>query len=103
MSIAGGCDVGSATTKVVIMTHRRILGSAIVKSRPKPAESAQAAMQEALAAAGIAMGDIDCCIGTGYGREKISFVQDVKSEVSCHGKGALWLLPSAKTVIDIGG
>lgn len=49
------------------------------------------------------MNDIAYCIGTGYGREKISFVQDVKSEVSCHGKGATWMLPSVKTIIDIGG
>lgn len=103
MSIVAGCDVGSLTSKAVIMEHRRILGSAIIKSRPKPAESAELVMQEALDAAGIYMNDIAYCIGTGYGREKISFVQDVKSEVSCHGKGATWMLPSVKTIIDIGG
>ena len=103
MTIVAGCDVGSLTSKTVIMNNLRILGSAIIKSKPRPEESAEAAMQGALAAAGIHMHDIAYCIGTGYGREKISFVQDVKSEVSCHGKGALWLLPSARTVIDIGG
>ena len=103
MTIVAGCDVGSLTSKAVIMKNQRILGNAIIKSKPRPKESADAAMQRALAAAGLAMDDIEYCIGTGYGQEKISFVQDVKSEVSCHGKGALWLLPSAETVIDIGG
>ena len=103
MTIAAGCDVGSLTSKAVIMKHGRILGSAIIKSRPKPKESAEVVMQGALDTAGLKMHDIAYCTGTGYGRDKISFVRDIKSEISCHGKGALWLLPSAKTVIDIGG
>jgi predicted CoA-substrate-specific enzyme activase len=60
-------------------------------------------MEEALSAAGVSMDEIQYCIGTGYGKEKIPFVNEVVSEISCHGKGASWLLPSAQTVIDIGG
>lgn len=103
MTIAAGCDVGSLTTKAVIMKNRRILGSAIIKSRPRPEDSAETVMAAALKTAGLRPEDVVYCIGTGYGREKISFVQDLKSEISCHGKGAQWLLPSAQTVIDIGG
>ena len=103
MTIVAGCDVGSLTSKAVIMKNRRIVGSAIIKSRPRPENSAGAVMAAALEAAGLQMGEIGYCIGTGYGRENIPFVQDLKSEISCHGKGARWLLPSAKTVIDIGG
>jgi predicted CoA-substrate-specific enzyme activase len=103
MTIVAGCDVGSLTSKAVIMTYGRILGSAIIKSRPKPKESAEIVMRAALDTAGLRMDDIAHCTGTGYGREKISFVRDIKSEISCHGKGAQWLLPSVKTIIDIGG
>jgi predicted CoA-substrate-specific enzyme activase len=49
------------------------------------------------------MDELGYCIGTGYGRDKIPFVNEVKSEISCHGKGARWLLSSVRTVIDIGG
>jgi predicted CoA-substrate-specific enzyme activase len=103
MSIVAGCDVGSLTSKAVIMKNRKIVGSHIIKSKPQPQDSADAAMAGALSAAGVAAAEIEYCIGTGYGREKIPFVNDVKSEISCHGKGACWLLPSAQTVIDIGG
>ncbi len=103
MTFIAGCDVGSLTSKVVIMKHGRIMGSAIIKSRPKPKESAEVVMQRALDAAKMDLEDIAYCTGTGYGREKISFVRDIKSEISCHGKGARWLLPSVKTIIDIGG
>ena len=98
-----GCDVGSLTSKAVIMKNRRIIGSHVIKSKPKPQESAQAVMEGALAAAGLSMQDINYCIGTGYGREKIPFIDEAVSEISCHGIGARWLLPTVETVIDIGG
>jgi predicted CoA-substrate-specific enzyme activase len=103
MSIVAGCDVGSLTAKAVVMKEGKIIGQSIIKSKPRPQDSAAAAMAEALAAAGFVMADIEYCIGTGYGQEKIAFAREVKSEISCHGKGAHWLLPSARTVIDIGG
>jgi len=103
MSIVAGCDVGSLTSKAVIMKNGRIVGSHIIKSKPRPSDSADAAMDGAMAAAGVSKADIDYCIGTGYGREKIAFIDESVSEISCHGKGAHWLLPTARTVIDIGG
>lgn len=103
MSFVVGCDVGSLTTKAVIMNKRRIAGTAIIKSGPRPVQSAGEVMEKVCLEANISQKDITCCIGTGYGREKIAFVTDTVSEISCHGKGAQWLVPSAKTVIDIGG
>lgn len=103
MIAVAGCDVGSLTSKAVIMKNGKILGSHIIKSKPRPQDSADAAMAGALSAAGVGVDEIEYCIGTGYGREKISFVKEVRSEISCHGKGARWMLPSAQTVIDIGG
>ncbi len=103
MSIVAGCDVGSLTAKAVIMKNGKIIGSHIIKSKPRPKDSADAALEGALSAAGVPKADIAYCIGTGYGREKIDFVNEVVSEITCHGKGARWMLPTAETVIDIGG
>ena len=103
MSIVAGCDVGSLTSKAVIIKNNKIIGSFILKSKPRPRDSADAAFNGALEAAGAAIEDIDYCIGTGYGRDRMAFADAAVSEISCHGKGAQWLLPSARTVIDIGG
>jgi len=103
MSFVAGCDVGSLTTKAVILEKRRIRGAAVIKSGPLPARSAGEVMEKVCAEANIAPEDVAYCIGTGYGREKIAFVDEAVSEISCHGKGAKWLVPSAKTVVDIGG
>ncbi|MEA3222901.1 MAG: acyl-CoA dehydratase activase [Thermodesulfobacteriota bacterium] len=101
--IVAGCDVGSLTAKVVIMNDGKILASPVIRSKPRPEESAKEVMDMALSKAGLSMDAIEYCIGTGYGRAKIPFVDDVISEIACHGKGAQFLLPTARTVIDIGG
>ena len=101
--IVAGCDVGSLTAKAVIMRDGEILSSEIIGVRPKPEQSAKDVMDKALQKAHLALEDIDYCISTGYGRERIPFAKDNISEISCHGKGAHWLIPSVRTVIDVGG
>lgn len=103
MSIVAGFDVGSLTTKAVILENKKIVGSAIIKSGPKPVESAARVMEKLLDGTVFTQTDITKIVGTGYGREKIPFIDKAVSEISCHGKGAQWLLPSARTIIDIGG
>lgn len=101
--VVAGCDVGSLTSKAVLMENGRILKSTIKKSKARPWESADLVMSTVLMDAGLSMSDVQCSIGTGYGREKISFVDGAMSEIACHGMGARWLVPSVRTVIDIGG
>jgi len=101
--IVAGCDVGSLTSKAVVLNSSRILGQVIIKSGFKPEESAHQVMEEALSRAGLSMKDIGFCVGTGYGRDRIPFVGKSVSEIACHAKGAQLLMPTARTVIDIGG
>ncbi|MFP4475719.1 MAG: acyl-CoA dehydratase activase [Desulfatibacillaceae bacterium] len=101
--ITAGCDVGSLTSKAVILSGNRIVAKVIERSRRSPEESAKRVMDAALQAAGLGIDDIRYCVGTGYGRKGISFVNEAVSEITCHGKGARWLVPTANTVIDIGG
>ena len=103
MKLVAGCDVGSLTSKAVIMNGNKIIGSSIIRSKARPEESAQSAMDQALENAGVYMSRIEYVVGTGYGRDKIPFISEAKSEIACHGKGAHWMVPTVKTVIDIGG
>jgi (R)-2-hydroxyacyl-CoA dehydratese activating ATPase len=101
--IVAGCDVGSLTAKAVILRDGRILSAKVIPDKSRPEDSAGEVMAMAVTDAKIGMTDISCIIGTGYGRNQIPFVHDVKSEISCHAKGANLLLKSVRTVIDIGG
>lgn len=47
--------------------------------------------------------DIKFIVGTGYGRYKVTFGNAQVTEIACHAKGANFLFPNTRTVIDIGG
>ncbi|MBD3228567.1 MAG: 2-hydroxyglutaryl-CoA dehydratase [Candidatus Lokiarchaeota archaeon] len=98
-----GCDVGSLTAEAVIMEDNEILGYEIIRVRPRPEQSATDVMNKTLQKLDLEMANIDYCVSTGYGRERIPFAKKNISEISCHGKGAQWLIPSIRTVIDVGG
>ncbi|HNV47008.1 MAG TPA: acyl-CoA dehydratase activase [Spirochaetota bacterium] len=101
--IAAGCDVGSLTAKAVILKDGAIAAREVMRAAASPERSAREVMERAVAHAGVSMADIARCVGTGYGRKHIDFVQSMESEIACHARGAVWQVPSARTVVDIGG
>ncbi len=60
-------------------------------------------MDKLLGDLGLSYGQMDYFISTGYGRNLVPFAQGNMSEISCHGRGAQWLVPGVRTVIDGGG
>ena len=60
-------------------------------------------MDITLSKTSLSLEDVNYCVSTGYGRESIPFANSSISEIACHGMGAYWVLPSVRTVIDIGG
>jgi predicted CoA-substrate-specific enzyme activase len=101
--IVAGCDAGALTTKAVIMKDGALLGSDIIRSRARAVQSAGEVMDMLLGKLNLKWDDIGCCVGTGYGRNVVPFADANVSEISCHGRGAHWLVPSVRTVIDGGG
>ena len=43
------------------------------------------------------------CVATGYGRVAVPYAGKSITEITCHAKGAHYLNPNVRTVIDIGG
>ncbi len=101
--IFAGVDVGSMSAEAVLIEGDRILAFNVIVVKPNPVESATLVMEDVLEKAGLRAGDIGFCVSTGYGREKIPFANHNISEISCHGKGAIWGNPLVRTIIDIGG
>jgi predicted CoA-substrate-specific enzyme activase len=101
--IVAGCDIGALSAKAVVIADDGILGFEIIPVRPDAVLSATAVMDRLLRNLGLSYSDIDRCVSTGYGRSIVPFAQEDVSEVSCHGRGAHWLMPSVRTIIDGGG
>jgi predicted CoA-substrate-specific enzyme activase len=97
-----GVDIGSTMTKVVIM-NQAIVASVIGPTGPEHRKLANRVMEEALAQANLSFVDITYVVATGYGRINVPFADKQITEISCHARGVSYLLPKARTVIDIGG
>jgi predicted CoA-substrate-specific enzyme activase len=103
-SYYAGIDIGSTSTNAVIIDNKRnIVSFAIVPTGVKMEESAQKALDEALNKAGFKIGNIRGIVTTGYGRARIDFRNKDVTEITCHAKGAYFLNPRVRTIIDIGG
>jgi len=99
-----GIDSGSTTTNAVIMDNKKqILASSTIPTGVQIMESANRALEEALLKADIKRKQISRTVTTGYGRAGISFREKEVTEITCHAKGAFFLNPAVRTVIDIGG
>lgn len=99
-----GIDSGSTSTNAVILDeNRNILASAVVRTGAKSSESAQRILDEVLTKADLPRSSISAIISTGYGRVSIPFADENVTEISCHGKGAHFLNPRIRTILDIGG
>ena len=98
-----GIDVGSTTSKCVILKN----GAELLASSLVPAGTGTSGPQRALAAAleqaGVKRDQLAAVTATGYGRNSFEGADCVVSELSCHALGAAALMPGVRTVIDIGG
>lgn len=99
-----GIDSGSTSTDVVIMDRqKKILGSTIIPTGMSASKSAAEALGMALKNAGIKREDLGGIVATGYGRDIIEMEKRTITEITCHAKGAHFLFPGVRTIIDIGG
>ncbi|OQB97196.1 MAG: R-phenyllactate dehydratase activator [Spirochaetes bacterium ADurb.Bin110] len=103
-ALFGGIDSGSTTTKMVVIDrNRKILASSLVSTGPQTQKSARKALQETCRQLDIEPGDLASIVSTGYGRNNIAFATNSKTEITCHAKGAFFLDPTIRTIVDIGG
>lgn len=99
-----GIDSGSTSTNAVILNqNRELIASAVIRTGAKSGESAQRILKEILEKAGLQRSDLIKIVSTGYGRVSIPFADENVTEISCHGKGAHYLNPQIRTILDIGG
>jgi len=99
-----GIDFGSTTGKAVILDEAgTLVASAVSQKGAVSDEGVRTAMNEVFAAVGIGERNIARAVATGYGRRMLDIADRTITEITCHARGAVWLVPEARLVIDIGG
>jgi len=103
-SYFAGIDIGSMTTKAVIISdEKKIFGSVILPTGFSASKSAEEAMNQAIKMASLKYDLIKYVVATGYGRNLLSIANDRITEITCHAQGAFDRIGTAFTLIDIGG
>lgn len=95
-----GIDSGSTSTELVIFDENKNIVKAVMV---RTGANAQAGAQKTLDEAQIGLDEIKAITATGYGRKNIDFANDDVTEITCHARGARFLYPEARYIIDIGG
>src|SRR3989304_6225996 len=94
-----GIDIGASAAKLVVIDENRQTGAqALRKSGVDCAETAAWCRHEALSAAGLAEGQLQATVATGYGRDNVPWADGRMTEIACHGRGAYAFFPEAITV-----
>lgn len=99
-----GVDVGASRTKVAVLdSAKKLAGFAVEKSGTDFAATADRCLELSLEMSKSSGKDIMRAVSTGYGRNNVSFSDETKTEISCHGKGCYHYFPMEMAIIDIGG
>ena len=101
--LVAGVDVGSLSSKCVVLEDGKLRRWSIILTGPDSERSGIKVTEKALNDIGFTMQDIGFFVATGYGRVNIPFANKTISEISCHAKGCHWYYGDTRTILDMGG
>lgn len=103
MKIFAGIDIGSLSSKALLLEDNNILSYTILPTGADPKKTSEKCLADVLKKVGLRKEDISFIVATGYGRVIVPFKAKEMTEISCHARGASFLYPEARTIIDVGG
>lgn len=104
MTYTIGLDVGSTYTKAIVMDEdRNIRGKAIAPTGSKLHDVADEVTNAACKDAHIRREDLAYVMTTGYGRHLVNFRDLQVTDLTAACRGAQFLFPGTRTILDIGG
>lgn len=98
-----GIDIGSTSSKCVILKNGQELISKNVVSLGAGTKGVQQVIDLTLTQTGMKLEDIDYTVSTGYGRNSYTDADKTMSELSCHARGGVFIFGKVGTIVDIGG
>ncbi|MBY5345056.1 hypothetical protein E0H35_20170 [Rhizobium leguminosarum bv. viciae] len=97
-----GIDLGSQSTKVVILEGDSIIGGASLQTGESAETEARMAVEEALRQTGLKRDDLKAAVATGTLNVRVTAAVNQRSAASCIATGAHFRFPQARTVLYVG-
>lgn len=98
-----GIDIGSISTKAVIMRDGQLLASRVILTGYNAENAGKKVFDAVLDDLQISASAITRIVATGYGRKGLAMADKSITEIMCHAAGARYLNPLIRSIIDIGG
>lgn len=96
-----GIDIGSRTSKGVVIGDGEFLACHVLPSGVNYKETAGRLRAELLDKVGLSALDITAAVATGQGSGTIPFPAEKATDIRCCARGTNGVFPSARTVIDV--
>ena len=104
MRHTAGIDVGSTYTKAIVLRDDgKIVGRAMEPTGFRLGEVSVRTLGTALAQAGLTRDDVGYAIATGFGRHQAEEVDLRVTDLTAAARGARFLFPGTRTILDVGG
>jgi predicted CoA-substrate-specific enzyme activase len=100
--IVAGIDVGGKNLHIVVKKDGQILGKAAGPTGIKKAEAVEQLYDEVLKKAGLTRKDVERVVATGSSAKRVAFANSSIPDAAADARGVNKLVPSARTVIDVG-
>jgi len=100
--IVAGIDVGGKNVHIVIKKDGQLLRKIIGPTGIKKAEAVEQLYDQVLNQAGLTRKDVDRVVATGSGAKRVVFANGTIPDTTADARGVIKLIPSARTVIDVG-
>lgn len=104
MAFFMGIDVGLVAVKGAILESGNLVGQVIRETGVQPTLMARACCDQLLQDAHLTPAQVQGCGVTGWGAKRVSFDFEIENltEVACLARGAKWVCPTSRTVVDMG-
>ncbi|MFC1928773.1 acyl-CoA dehydratase activase [Chloroflexota bacterium] len=101
--VAAGIDSGLSSTKVVVLREGNVLAEVVVRADVESAaQLAERSLELAISQAMLSRQDIQYIVACGRSGHYIPFANEVIPEFMCLTRGIGRILPSVRTILDIG-
>jgi benzoyl-CoA reductase subunit D len=100
--IVVGIDVGGKNVHIIIKKDGQILGKIAGPTGTKKAEAVEQLYDQVIKQAGLTRKDVERVVATGSAAKRVAFANGAIPDVAADARGVIKLIPSARTVIDVG-
>lgn len=102
-NLFAGIDIGSMTTKCVIVDQEDFYDSIVLQTESDPKAAGINALETLINKIGTDKSSVSYIVGTGYGRISLDLFDHTVTELTCHSIGVRHTNPEVEGIIDIGG